>query len=147
VIITVGNTKGGVGKTTLAFQLALARRLDGHDVLLVDADRQGSAQIAVTIRAEADRRPGLSCVQYAEGKLLRAQLAALAAKHDDSIIDAGGRDSEALRVALGRSDVLLVPVQPRAVDVWSLADIAELIERAQAARGRTAARRSVRLPC
>jgi chromosome partitioning protein len=88
----------------------------------------------VSIRAEAGRHPALSCVQFAEGKLLRAQVGALAAKHDDTIIDAGGRDSEALRVALGRSDVLLVPVQPRAVDVWSLTDIAELIERAQAAR-------------
>ena len=134
MIVTVGNTKGGVGKTTIAFQLAMARRLAGRDVLLVDADRQGSSQIAVSIRADADRQPGLSCVQYAEGKLLRAQIGALAAKHDDTIIDAGGRDSEALRVALGRSDVLLVPVQPRAVDVWSLTDIAELVEQVQAAR-------------
>jgi chromosome partitioning protein len=44
MIVTVGNTKGGVGKTTLAFQLALARALSGRDVLLVDGDRQGSAQ-------------------------------------------------------------------------------------------------------
>lgn len=130
----MGNTKGGVGKTPLAFQLALARRLAGRDVLLVDADRQGSSQIAVGIRAEAGRDPGLSCVQFAEGKLLRAQVGALAAKHDDTIIDAGGRDSEALRVALGRSDVLLVPVQPRAVDVWSLTDIAQLMDQVQAAR-------------
>jgi chromosome partitioning protein len=134
VIVTVGNTKGGVGKTTLGVQLALARRLAGRDVLLVDADIQGSAQIAVAIRDEAGRQPALSCVQYAEGKLLRAQVGPLAAKHDDTIIDAGGRDSEALRVALGRSDVLLVPVQPRAVDVWSLADIAKLVEQVQAAR-------------
>jgi chromosome partitioning protein len=134
VIVTVGDTKGGVGKTTIGVQLALARRLAGRDVLLVDADRQGSAQMAVAIRAEAGRQPGLSCVQYADGKLLRAQVGPLAAKHDDTIIDAGGRDGEALRVALGRSDVLLVPVQPRAVDVWSLADIAELVEQVQAAR-------------
>jgi len=133
VIVTVGNTKGGVGKTTLGVQLALIRRLAGRDVLLVDADRQGSAQMAVAIRAESGRQPGLSCVQCADGKLLRAQVGPLAAKHD-TIIDASGRDSEALRVALGRSDVLLVPVQPRAVDVWSLADIAELVEQVQAAR-------------
>ena len=51
------------------------------------------------------------------GQAIAGQIGPLAAKHDDTIIDAGGRDSEALRVALGRSDVLLVPVQPRAVDV------------------------------
>jgi cellulose biosynthesis protein BcsQ len=50
MIVTVGNTKGGVGKTTLAIQLALARALAGRDVL-VDGDRQGSAQMAITIRA------------------------------------------------------------------------------------------------
>ncbi|MEO9190459.1 MAG: AAA family ATPase [Acetobacteraceae bacterium] len=130
MIVTVGNTKGGVGKTTLAMQLALSRRLAGRDVLLIDADRQGSAQTAVSIRAEAGRAPALSCVQYAEGKVLRAQVGALAAKHDDTIIG----DSEALRVALGRSDVLLVPVQPRAINVGALADIVELVERAQEAR-------------
>jgi chromosome partitioning protein len=134
MIVTVGNTKGGVGKTTLAMQLALARRLAGRDVLLIDADRQGSAQNAATLRAEADRSPALVCVQLAEGRLLRAQLSALAAKHEDTLIDVGGRDSEALRVALNRSDLVVIPVQPRAIDVWALADIAALIDQAQEAR-------------
>jgi chromosome partitioning protein len=134
MIVIVGNTKGGVGKTTLAVQIALARAADGHSVLLIDADRQGSAQIAATMRAEGGRTPALACVQLADGRLLRAQLGPLSAKHDDTIIDAGGRDNEALRIALLRSDLLVVPVQPRAVDVWSLADITELIDRAQEAR-------------
>lgn len=134
MILVVGNTKGGGGKTTLALQLALARTLAGHDVLVIDADSQGSAQTAVSIRADAGRLPALACVQYADGNLLRRQLGLLAAKHQDTIIDAGGRDNAALRVALTRADALLVPVQPRAVDIWALSDIAELIERAQEAR-------------
>src|SRR4051812_3825836 len=107
MIVTIGNTKGGVGKTTLALQLALGRRLGGRDVLLVDADRQGSAQTAATLRAEASRSPALACVQLADGRLLRAQLTQLAGKHDDTVIDVGGRDNEALRVALARSDLLV----------------------------------------
>ena len=134
MILVVGNTKGGVGKTTLALQLALARRLAGRDVLLIDADRQGSAQIAATMRAEAGRTPALACVQLAEGKLLRAQLAGLAAKHHDTVIDVGGRDSAALRVALTLCDVALVPLAPRSVDVWALAAIAELIDEARQVR-------------
>jgi chromosome partitioning protein len=86
------------------------------------------------MRAEAGRMPPLACVQLADGRQLRAQLSPLAGKHDDTIIDAGGRDNEALRIALLRSDLLVVPVQPRAVDVWALSDIAELIDRAQEAR-------------
>jgi chromosome partitioning protein len=134
MIVIVGNTKGGIGKTTLATQIALARQASGRSVLLIDADRQGSAQNAATMRAEGSRTPPLACVQLADGRLLRAQLGPLAAKHDDTIIDAGGRDNEALRIALLRSDLLVVPVQPRAVDVWSLSDIADLIDRAQEAR-------------
>jgi chromosome partitioning protein len=134
MIVIVGNTKGGTGKTTLAVQIALARQIAGRAVLLIDADRQGSAQNAATMRAEAGRMPPLACVQLADGRQLRAQLSPLAGKHDDTIIDAGGRDNEALRIALLRSDLLVVPVQPRAVDVWALSDIADLIDRAQEAR-------------
>jgi chromosome partitioning protein len=134
MIVIVGNTKGGVGKTTLAVQVALSRQMAGRSSLLIDADRQGSAQNAATMRAEGGRTPPLACVQLADGRLLRAQLGPLAGKHDDTIIDAGGRDSEALRRGLVLSDLLVVPVQPRAVDVWSLADIADLIDRAHEAR-------------
>jgi chromosome partitioning protein len=134
MIVTVGNTKGGVGKSALALQLALARKLAGHEVLLVDADAQGSAQTAVTLRSEAAQSPPLTCVQLADWRQLRAQLAALAAKHEDTIIDAGGRDNEALRIALGYSDLLVVPVQPRAADVWELTKVADLVDKVQAAR-------------
>jgi chromosome partitioning protein len=57
-----------------------------------------------------------------------------AAKYDDVIIDAGGRDSGALRAALVLSDVVLVPFLPRSLDVWALADIAKLLEEARAVR-------------
>ena len=55
-------------------------------------------------------------------------------KYDDIIIDAGGRDSTALRAALVLSDVLLVPFQPRSYDVWALDDIASLIDEARSVR-------------
>ena len=43
VIITVGNTKGGVGKTTIAVNLAVEAAKDGKNVLLIDTDPQGSS--------------------------------------------------------------------------------------------------------
>lgn len=86
------------------------------------------------MRAEGGRVSPLTCVQLAVGKLRRAQLGPLVAKHDDTIIDAGGRDNESLRIALLRSDLVVVPVQPRTVDVWSLGDIVDLVDRGQEAR-------------
>lgn len=134
MIVTVGNTKGGVGKTTLALQLALSRALAGRDVLVVDGDRQGSAQMAVAVRAEVARKPGLACVQYPDGAVLRAQVQRQAGKYDDVVIDAGGRDSTALRAALALSDLLIIPFLPRSIDVWALADIAALVDEANSVR-------------
>jgi len=134
MIVTVGNTKGGVGKTTIAVNLAIARALAGRDVWLIDGDRQGTAQTAISIRSEAGHAPGIACATYPDGPTLRAQVQQQAGKFDDIIIDAGGRDSTALRAALILSDVLLVPFQPRSYDVWALEDIAGLIEEARSVR-------------
>lgn len=134
MIIAVGNTKGGVGKTTLAMNLAIARALAGRDVWLVDGDRQGTAQTAISIRAQAGHVPGIACATYPDGPTLRAQVLQQAGKFDDVVIDAGGRDSSALRAALVLSDVLLVPFQPRSYDVWALGDIAALVDEARSVR-------------
>lgn len=134
MIITVGNTKGGVGKTTIALNLAIARALQGRDVWLIDGDRQGTAQTAITIRAENDKQPAISCAHYPDGATLRAQVQQTGPKFQDIIIDAGGRDSTALRAALILSDVLVIPFAPRSLDVWALADIDNLIQEARAVR-------------
>ena len=134
MIITIGNTKGGVGKTTLAVNLAIARAMSGRDVWLIDGDRQGTAQTAISIRAEAGHQPGISCATYPDGPTLRAQVQQQAGKFDDIIIDAGGRDSTALRAALVLSDVLLIPFQPRSYDVWALNDITALVDEARSVR-------------
>jgi chromosome partitioning protein len=134
MIVTVGNTKGGVGKTTLALNIAIARALAGKEVWLIDGDRQGTAQTAISIRAEAGQAPGIACATYPDGTTLRAQVQQQRDKYDDIIIDAGGRDSTALRAALVLSDVLVVPFQPRSYDVWALNDIAALVDEARSVR-------------
>ena len=42
MIVSVLNQKGGAGKTTLSTNIARALQICGDDVLLVDADPQGS---------------------------------------------------------------------------------------------------------
>ena len=57
MILTVGNVKGGVGKTTLAVNIAIARALAGRDVLLVDGDEQGTAAAFTDLRGGPSARP------------------------------------------------------------------------------------------
>jgi chromosome partitioning protein len=134
VILAVANTKGGVGKTTLAFLLSVARARAGRDVWLVDADPQGSASTAATVRADAGHDPVLACSAYPDARALGIQVRKQAAKFEDVVIDVGGRDTEALRVALVLADTVLIPVQPRGLDIWALGAIAGLIEGARSTR-------------
>lgn len=134
MILTIGNTKGGVGKTTLAVQIAIARAMQGREVWLIDGDRQGTAVSAIAARQACGKAPGIACAQYADGQSLRGQVLHQCSKWDDILIDAGGRDSTALRAALVLSDVLLVPFQPRSYDVWALDDMAGLIDEARSVR-------------
>jgi chromosome partitioning protein len=134
MILTVGSTKGGVGKSTLALQFALDWARAGRDVLLVDGDKQGSLQKFVAFRTEAGRPPAVVCVQYVEGRVLRDQVRLQAPRYQDVVIDAGGHDSPTLRAALLLSDAVLVPFLPRTVDVLALGDMAELIDEARGVR-------------
>lgn len=128
MILTVGATKGGVGKTATAVGLAIERMLSGRKVWLVDADRQRTAQKAITLRSDFDYLQPLACDNYVDGKTLVAQVRLQMDRYDDIIIDAGGRDSTALRAALGISDALLMPVAPRNFELWAVEDTAELVD-------------------
>ena len=67
MIVTISNQKGGVGKSTVAVNLASCFAGDGKDVLLVDADEQGSA---LDWRAERPQRmPQVQTVGLPVGNL------------------------------------------------------------------------------
>lgn len=134
MIVTVGSTKGGAGKSTLAVQLALARSRAGRDVLLVDGDQQATAQTAMTLRAEAGRTPSPACVWFPDHRVMGPQMRQQARRYEDVILDVGGRDSQTLRTAVQIADVVLVPVRPRSADVWALTDMAAVIDEVRATR-------------
>ncbi len=133
MIVVIAHIKGGTGKTTTAVQLALQRQIDYPDrrIWLVDADEQQSALDTATIRSQLSIEPPLACSSFPSGEALAAQMGAQAKNWDDIIIDCGGRDSDALRIALMVCDKLVVPVLPRAYDVWSLSRLEAVIENAQ----------------
>lgn len=131
MIFTVGNGKGGVGKSTTAVQLAIGLSLEGSRVWLVDGDRQRTSLNAITARVDSGKQP-IAASAYAEGAALRAQVKLQAGNYDHVVIDAGGRDSTALRAALSLCDAVLIPFLPRSFDVWALADIAEIVEEMRA---------------
>ena len=130
MIILIGAEKGGTGKTTLATNLAAQRARAGRDVLLVDADPQGSASYWAQVREETKVLPPVPCVQKF-GKGLQATLQDLTRRYQDLVVDAGGRDSVELRVGLVVAQKAYIPMQPSQFDIWSLDHMDELVATAQ----------------
>lgn len=131
MIVVIGGEKGGVGKTTLATNLALMRILMGHDALICDTDAQASANAWVTFRDEAGRVPRVPCVQK-YGTQLARQLLDLAERYEDIVVDVGGRDTVELRAALAVADRLFMPVRASQYDVLTLQKMSRLVEEVSA---------------
>src|SRR5215210_5427773 len=91
VIVIVGGTKGGTGKSTIITNLVAIDVGRGHDSLLVDSDKQGSASTWAAMREESET--GLTRVPSAQkyGQLaLTNELKNWAKKYDNVFVDAGG---------------------------------------------------------
>jgi chromosome partitioning protein len=131
MILAIGNVKGGVGKTTLAINLAIALSRQNRDVLLIDGDEQATAMAFTDLRsAKKDGKPGYTAVAL-HGKAIRDQTRQLAPKYTDIVIDVGGRDTGSLRAALTVAETVIIPVQPRSFDVWGVDQTAELVRDAR----------------
>lgn len=124
--LALTQTKGGVGKTTLAVNIAVERARAGRKVLLIDADDQGTASDFTAARTETLGHPGYTAVKLS-GASVRTQALQMAPDYQDIIIDVGGRDTPALRAALTVAEVALIPFQPRSFDIWVLETVAGLI--------------------
>ena len=84
MILTLGHTKGGVGKSTLALNIAIERLLAGVDTLLVDGDpKQTSISKAIGICADAGRAPPVPCIVLDDAKALCPQVGLLKSKYQD----------------------------------------------------------------
>lgn len=126
MIILVGGEKGGTGKSTLAINLSVMFSQKKKDILLIDADKQGTSSQWSTQRDENQIMPRIPCIQKF-GKQIHLEIQDLSEKYDIIIIDAGGRDSVELRASMLVADLFLAPIRASQSDAWTLDNLENIV--------------------
>ena len=137
-VIVIANTKGGVGKSTLAGNLtwALATQTDRR-VLLVDADPQASVTKwfdLATAELPFDR------TQLTTARVLHQQLPRLRQQYELIVVDCPPMQSDVTAAAVTQADLGLVPVLPSPLDVLAYSELVPLLRQAQGMNARLALR-------
>jgi chromosome partitioning protein len=115
--------KGGSGKTTVATHMALAAHRRGVDTLVVDMDRQCSAQNILAARAD----PGPTCVTASGAQLMSTQLAAVGLGKELLVVDTQAGAVEDAGEAIVLADLAIMVVRPTLLDLAGLAPTLQIV--------------------
>jgi chromosome partitioning protein len=129
-IIATANTKGGVGKSTIAGNLAWA--FATHEpmrrtVMLVDADPQSS----VTKWFDLAEVVPFDRTQLTTARVLQHQLPRLRQQYELILVDCPPMQSDITAAAVAQADLALIPVQPSPLDVLAYSELVPLLRQAQ----------------
>ena len=114
MIISFVNQKGGVGKTTAAINLASSLVRKNHNLVLIDADPQGSA----TTWHSIEDNQAFEIIDH-PGELTQADIETMETAYDYVIIDAPPAVDDKVVTILKASDLAILPVTPSSLDLWS----------------------------
>jgi chromosome partitioning protein len=126
MIITIANSKGGVGKSTIAVHLAAWLHHNGHRVTLADCDTQQSS--SEWIREAA---PTVKAIRLANPDEILNELPSLAEETDYVVADGPGSQTETSRALLLRADLGIVPCKASMLEVRALSKATEVLRQAQ----------------
>lgn len=128
MIISVTSLKGGVGKSTIAQNLAVCMAHNGYKVCIADADTNQSSLRWSSLRS--DELPTIPAFGTPE-KTLSANIKQLAIDYEIVIIDGTPTLDKITSKIILLADLLLVPILPSGLDIWATEQFLERYEDAK----------------
>lgn len=125
-VIVIAHQKGGVGKSTIAANLA-AELSKKHKASIVDLDMQKSLTYFNTLR-EDEKLQALEILKIKTSGELKT---AINDNKNLLIIDAGGYDSDLNRIAIAGADLVITPVSDSGIELVGLLNFREIIRDAR----------------
>ena len=129
LLLTIGTTKGGSGKTTLCVLLASVFAAKGFAVRILDADPQATAIQWYARSLDAGRKLENIAVDVVQGADQLAKALTAAASADVILIDVPGTVDEILNIAAAHSEMVLIPARASGAD---LPEVVRLLARLDA---------------
>ncbi|RUT64126.1 plasmid partition protein A [Morganella morganii] len=128
-VIMLGSHKGGVGKTTLAANIAVLLIKRGKRVIILKGDKNDELSDWLERRTTAGCKP--VAIRDVQGNI-SGEIDKLRKMSDVVIVDTAGHDSIEFRSAISVADILLSPVRPSAqVEVDTIAAMTNVVRKAQ----------------
>jgi len=125
MILCVVNQKGGVGKTTLAVNLASCCANEGFRLRVIDADPQGSLLQWQSIAGSPEFD-----VLHLPSNTLHRQVRSLSKGYDHMVIDCPPALGDITLSILRIADLAVIPVGPSPLDIWSSRETVEQVKAA-----------------
>lgn len=129
MIIALVNSKGGVGKSTLAGNLVAWLHEQGHRVVLADCDAQRSSSDWVK-----EAKPDIQTFHFATSDEILDNLPLLKDQADYVIADGPGSQTETSRALLMWADLAVIPCKASMFEARALAMNTAFVRQAQAIR-------------
>ena len=130
MLVAFTNTKGGVGKSTLAVHLAVWLFDQGFRVAVLDCDKQRSSSQWIL---EAEPKIEVRVSTTPENTLSEAR--DLLKSHDFVVGDGPGGLDDLSRTLLILADLAVLPISPSILDVRSVSQATEILRYAQELNG------------
>jgi chromosome partitioning protein len=124
MITVVGNLKGGAGKSTVAFNLAVWLARHGERVTTFDLDPQRTLTDVADVRSEEGYTP-LFSLHFGGVELIDD----IRERSGEIIVDVGTANMDAVKAAISIADRILIPVPPSQADVWSTQRFLKLVSK------------------